>query len=59
MMEKVLWVLMSWEFFIALAIGVVVAALMMGCSSTSVSTTVGDTEYTAGIYLEKDKKDEE
>ena len=52
-MRKFYNALLTWEFIFIFAITLVVAFLISGCS-TFVSTTVGDTTYSTGVYLDKE-----
>lgn len=47
--------LISWEFICFGFIGFILVILLAGCS-TFVSTTVGDTTYSTGIYLDKEER---
>jgi len=52
-MRKFYNALLTWEFIFIFGITLVVAFLISGCS-TFVSTTVGDTTYSTGVYLDKE-----
>ena len=52
-MRKFYNALLTWEFIFIFGITLDVAFLISGCS-TFVSTTVGDTTYSTGVYLDKE-----
>jgi hypothetical protein len=52
-MDRILNALMSWEAIIVAILLIAVLGAISGCSSTYVSTTVGETEYVWQMSLEK------
>ena len=53
LMRKFCNALLTWDFIFIVAITLVVAFVISGCS-TFVSTTIGDTTYSTGVYLDKE-----
>jgi len=57
-MQKSFSAMFSWEFILIFYLVLMVTFLMSGCS-TFVSTTVGDTTYSTGVYLDKEVRNDE
>ena len=57
-MQRSFSAMFSWEFILIFYLVLMVTFLMSGCS-TFVSTTVGDTTYSTGVYLDKEVRNDE
>ena len=54
-MQKLIRAMFSWEFICIGFIVFITIIILAGCS-TFISTTVGDTTYSTGIYLDKEER---